>query len=94
VVIGDPGPAEIFSAAVYYRGALTLHALRLEVGDDTFFAILQAWIERYRNGNGATADFIVTAEDVSGHKLSGFFQTWLFEPELPEMELGRADKAA
>jgi aminopeptidase N len=93
VVIGDPGPAEMFSTAVYVRGALTLHALRLEVGDDTFFAILQAWTERYRNGNGATSDFIATAEDVSGQELSDFFQAWLFEPEVPELDL-RTDTAA
>ncbi|MCB1017854.1 MAG: hypothetical protein KDB10_22405, partial [Acidimicrobiales bacterium] len=32
VVIGDPGPDLLFSSPVYYRGAMALHALRLELG--------------------------------------------------------------
>jgi aminopeptidase N len=86
MVTGDPGRANIFSGyGVYERGALTLHALRLKVGDDAFFATLKAWSAHYRNGNGATADFIATAEDVTGQDLSAFFQAWLFSETLPEL---------
>jgi aminopeptidase N len=74
---------------VYDRGALTLHALRLKVGDPAFFRILQEFYSRYRNGNAATADFIALAEEVSGKDLEGFFQVWLFETALPDIpELG------
>ena len=41
VTIGDPGPDALFDFAVYFRGAMTLQALRLTVGDDDFFQILQ-----------------------------------------------------
>jgi aminopeptidase N len=34
---GNPPPNDLFNPSVYARGALTLHALRKEVGDDTFF---------------------------------------------------------
>ena len=34
LVIGDPGPDLLFDFAVYFRGALTLHQLRLVVGDE------------------------------------------------------------
>ena len=43
VTIGDPGPDELFNSAVYDRGAMTLHELRLAVGDDDFFRILRRW---------------------------------------------------
>src|SRR3546814_11355271 len=33
IVIGDPGPDLMFDDRLYKRGALTLHALRNEVGD-------------------------------------------------------------
>jgi hypothetical protein len=33
VTIGDPGPDNLFNFAVYARGAMTLHQLRLAVGD-------------------------------------------------------------
>ncbi len=83
---GDPGPDEMFSARfVYQRGALTLHALRREVGDDRFFAILREWTARYRNANATTADFVALAEEVSGRELDVFFDGWLFQAAVPRL---------
>lgn len=89
VVVGDPGARELFSPVVYDRGALTLHALRLEVGDDVFFAILQEWTDRYRHGTASTADFIALAEETSGRDLSPLFDAWLFRAEMPEFDTGQ-----
>ena len=50
-VIGDPGPDDLFAPPVYDRGAMTLHALRLKVGDDAFFKLLRAWTKRNAGGN-------------------------------------------
>jgi aminopeptidase N len=50
-------------------------ALRTEVGDDTFFAILRGWHDRKRGGN-ATAH----AKQVSGKQLDSLFQTWIHNP--------------
>jgi len=86
VLTGDPGPANLFSAsAIYERGALTLHALRLQVGDEAFFTILRTWTSRFHNGNATTEDFIALAEEISGQELDDFFQGWLFEPGLPSL---------
>ncbi len=91
---GNPGPARIFSNIVYERGALTLHALRLEVGDDLFWEILQTYAATYKNANATTEDFIAISEGVSGFELDDLFHAWLFAPDLPdlpEMGLFRAD---
>ncbi len=48
---GTPGAGDMFGTSVYRRGGLTLHALRLTVGDETFFRILRTWADRYRYGN-------------------------------------------
>ncbi|GAB7048622.1 M1 family metallopeptidase [Catenuloplanes indicus JCM 9534] len=80
---GDPGRANIFSNAVYHRGALTVHTLRLTVGDDAFFRILKTWTSERRNGNAVTADFIALAERVSGRPLRALFDTWLFAATPP-----------
>ena len=86
VPTGDPGPADLFSSfSIYERGMLTLHALRLRVGDDAFFAILRTWPERYRNGNATTEDFIALSEELSGQDLDAFFQGWLYEIALPPL---------
>jgi aminopeptidase N len=83
VVIGDPGVTDLFSDPVYTRGAMTLQALRNEVGDDDFFEILQRWASENSGGNGATDRFIALAEAVSGQNLDDLFQTWLFTPQKP-----------
>ncbi|MEV0618104.1 M1 family metallopeptidase [Nonomuraea sp. NPDC050404] len=82
----DPGgPENLFHAPVYDRGAMTLHALRLEVGDDAFFAILRAWAGRHKYGNADTAAFVALSERVSGEQLDTLFDAWLFKPGKPAM---------
>jgi aminopeptidase N len=89
IVIGNPGPDNLFDRIVYDRGALTLHALRLRVGDEVFFEILQTYYERYRDGNATTEDFIGVAEEVSGEELEPLFIEWLYRSELPDIpEMG------
>jgi len=83
VAIGDPGPDALFDIAVYNRGAMTLHALRLEVGDADFFEILRRWTRSQAGGNVTTDEFILLAERVSGRDLDAFFQAWLFTPARP-----------
>ncbi len=91
---GDPGPVNLFSPTVVYeRGALTLHALRLHVGDKAFFTILREWTARFHNGNATTEDFVALAEEISGEPLDEFFDAWLYAPALPEMPSGRAAEA-
>ncbi|MFW5691230.1 MAG: M1 family aminopeptidase, partial [Chloroflexota bacterium] len=85
VVPGDPGPQRIFNRVVYERGALTLHALRLEVGDDAFFETLRSYAATYANGNARTPDFIAIAEQVSGQDLTDFFNAWLYQPSVPDI---------
>jgi aminopeptidase N len=88
---GNPPADDLFNGGVYVRGGLTLHALRLEVGDEAFFKILPAYFKRYKDGNAATDDFIAMAEEVSGKELTDFFDSWLYSeqiPPIPAMGLG------
>lgn len=82
---GDPGPGDLFAGSVYVRGAVTLHALRLTVGDEPFFEILRTWTEEFEDANATTDDFIEVAERVSGQELDRLFQEWLFEEEVPAL---------
>jgi aminopeptidase N len=83
--ISDPGIAELFGTGVYWRGGLTLAALRAEVGDETMKSILTTYHARFRHGNAATADFVAVAEEVSGRDLGDFFAAWLDEQALPPL---------
>jgi aminopeptidase N len=81
--IADPGVAQMFSRAVYYRGGMTLAALRARIGDPDFFALLRDWATQHRYGNATTAQFVRLAEHVSHQDLTGFFQTWLWDKTKP-----------
>ena len=45
------GPADMFDGSVYERGAMTLQALRVKLGDGTFFPMLRAWYAAHTYGN-------------------------------------------
>ena len=81
VAIGDPGPAsdQLFAEATYYRGAMTLHALRQEIGDDAFAELLLEWFASEAGQAVTTDDFIALAEEVSGDDLDDLFAEWLGE---------------
>jgi len=81
---GRPPADDLFNLGVYERGALTLAALRDEVGDETFFGILRTYATRFRYGNATTADLVAVAEEVSGRDLEAFFTAWLVAPDLPD----------
>jgi aminopeptidase N len=83
VVIGDPGVRDLFHGAVYQRGAMTLQALRNEIGTADLFDVLHQWIQAHAFDTGTTEAFIALAEQVSGQQLDGLFQTWLFDPRKP-----------
>ncbi|WP_114906945.1 M1 family metallopeptidase [Ornithinimicrobium murale] len=81
--LSDPTPALMFEDWVYKRGALTLHALRSEVGEETFFAILRSWVSSHRGGSVTTQQFITHCSQAAERDLAGWFRPWLDETELP-----------
>ncbi|HWH97716.1 MAG TPA: M1 family metallopeptidase [Pseudolysinimonas sp.] len=85
LVLGDPGPALMFDDRVYKRGALTLHALRLTIGDAAFFALLREWTSRHRFGTATTSDFRSLAGEFSDASLDRLFSAWLDAPALPQL---------
>ncbi|MFD1506188.1 M1 family metallopeptidase [Georgenia yuyongxinii] len=83
VVVADPGPTGLFLAAIYDRGAATIHALRVKIGDKAFFELTHEWVDRHDDATATTADFEALAEEISGQDLDAFFAAWLHTPEKP-----------
>jgi aminopeptidase N len=77
--------ATMFSQSVYSRGACTLHALRLLVGDAQFFSILRTYYARHAGSTASTADFIDVAEEISNRQLEDFFDGWLYAEAIPAL---------
>ena len=70
---GNPSPLNPFSGSVYGRGAMTLHALRGEIGDEAFFRTLREYVARHAGGNVTTEDFVAVAEEIAGRDLDSLF---------------------
>lgn len=81
--IADPGPDLMFDDRLYKRGALTLHALRLTLGDAEFFGLLTDWTSSHRYATATTADFRALAATRSDRPLDPLFDAWLIEHRLP-----------
>jgi len=85
LVLADPGPKDMFDDRVYKRGALTLHALRVQLGDTDFFALLRDWTARYRHSTVVTDDFTGLAAQYSQESLRPLWQAWLYSTEVPPL---------
>jgi aminopeptidase N len=85
ILVGDPGPELMFDDRVYKRGALALHALRRRCGDLAFFALLQEWTRNKVHASVSTAEFILTADRVTGLDSESLLHPWLFEEALPAL---------
>jgi hypothetical protein len=94
LIIGDPGPDHLFDFPIYARGAMTLHQLRLRVGDRDFFQILRRWAQSRRGDNVTTNEFIRLAESIAHQRLGDLFDTWLFTPGRPEVATSAATAAS
>ena len=77
------------SFPTYDRGAMTIQGYREIVGDDVFFAFVQAIQAQFAYGNISTAEFIDVALDSSGLQgadlalLNDYFQQWLYGETKP-----------
>jgi aminopeptidase N len=83
--VAEPPAENLYRAEVYDGGAVVFHALRLKVGDETFFKIIRTYLDRYRYGNAGTDEFVQVAEEVSGQDLQAFFDAWLESKNQPEL---------
>jgi aminopeptidase N len=92
LVLADPGPADLFDDRVYKRGALTLHALRLTVGDFAFLRILHEWTAGHRHGAVRTEDFVGLVTGATHNPVmtdpGAFFERWLRTAKLPALPPG------
>lgn len=71
---------------MYQKGAWVLHMLREQLGVDTYNAGIRSYYAEYINRNAQTADLRRHLEEASGQDLEGFFQQWLFQGGVPELE--------
>ena len=74
---------ELLDPSVYFRGALTLHALHLHAGDEVFFEILRAHYDRSAGGNTNTAEFLGIVDEFAGSEAVALVESWLYDETMP-----------
>jgi aminopeptidase N len=84
VVVETPG--QMFSDRTYNRGAATLYALQLTVGDAVFRKFLKTLITKYRGKTISTQNFVDTAVTVSGDvSLRPKLRSWIYDQVIPAL---------
>ncbi len=78
----------LFEINVYWRGGLTLEALRRNVGDEMFGQILREWSSRYGGGVASTQNFLDLVKEMSGSGASDLVSQWVFSPTMPVLADG------
>jgi aminopeptidase N len=74
--LDNPPPEYLLEFNVYYEGALAVHALRQEMGDEAFFNGLRSYFERFGGGTASDEDFRSVMEEAAGRSLETFFSQW------------------
>jgi aminopeptidase N len=83
LVVADPGPEAMFDDRLYKRGALALHAMRLQLGDALFSALLRDWVADNEHGTVTTDQFELHANRYGA--VSPLLRHWLHQAALPEL---------
>lgn len=89
LMVGAPGPRDMFDDRVYTRGAMALHALRTALGDDAFFPALRRYIAAGRHSVVEPQDFIREMHEaareasLSPSLVDDILNAWVYQPGLP-----------
>jgi aminopeptidase N len=80
-------PLDLFDRHLYEKGALVLHALRVEVGDDAFWRGIRRYVRANAGGVVETRDLQRAMEEESGRSLARFFDQAVHKAGHPEIEV-------
>jgi len=80
-------PIDLFDRHLYQKGGLVLHMLRRRLGDECFWAGVNAYLEKHRGGIVETNDLMRALEESSGLGLEKFFDQWVYRPGHPDIKV-------
>ena len=86
-VVAEPPHDDLFGNPVYYRGAMTLQALRNRVGDDAFWQIARTWVRGagWRNRHDGRVHRPVGTHCWAS-QLDDLFNAWLYTGSKPTLD--------
>jgi aminopeptidase N len=83
---------------IYSKGSLVMHTLRGLIGDEAFFRSVREMVYgtsdprpgQFLPRYGTTPEFIAIVKRVSGRDLDWFFQAYLYQAALPDLQATRS----
>ena len=79
-------PIEIFDRHLYQKGALVVHMLRHELGEQRFWKALRHYVRKHQFQNVETADLKIAIEEATGSHLDAFFDQWVYGSGFPDLD--------
>ena len=80
-------PIDLFDRHLYEKGGLVLHMLRRDLGEQTFWQGVKAYLLRHAGGVVETNDLMRALEEVSGRSLERFFDQWVYRQGHPQLKV-------
>ena len=85
VRFGYDSREDVFDLVTYQKGGGILHMLRNYLGDDAFFAGMNAYLKSHEYDSAEAHDVRLSFEKVSGKDLNWFFNQWYFGSGNPKI---------
>ncbi|MDR6692353.1 hypothetical protein J2X55_003297 [Microbacterium sp. 1154] len=76
-------PASLYGYQTYERSSQFWAALRVAIGDDAFFDVIEQWQTRNAGTSTTGADLLALAGELSGRDLRAFYQDWILDADKP-----------
>lgn len=80
-------PANVYGETVYQKGGLVVHTLRHYMGDELFFPAIQFYLDTLAYHHASSYDLRDILSMHSGIDLTGFFDSWVFQPGFPHYSI-------
>lgn len=75
--------ASLYGYQTYERSSQFWAALRVAIGDDAFFDVIEQWQTRNAGTSTTGANLLALAEELSGRDLRAFYQDWILDADKP-----------
>src|SRR5437588_5213248 len=76
-----------YQSIVFYKGAMVFSMLRETLGKEKFDALIQKFLEQFRNKNASVDDFERLTSKVAERNMRYFFAQWLEGTGVPEFSV-------
>ena len=80
------GDWDLFDAHLFEKGALVLHMLRKELGEEVFGRAISHYVNKHAWETVDTSQLRIAIEESSGRDLGVFFDQWLYRGGHPVLE--------